>query len=111
MDLQVLLVWGIEEQHVSELLSRVALILGDSKEKIQSHYGALVIFQSLGKAAIGWLYPLLKSFLPLLEKRYPVFSGTSNIQVEEIRGTLLVSKKSKQTSLILKTEKITMANC
>lgn len=86
---RVLLVWGIEEQHVSELLSKVALILGDPKEKIQSHYGALVIFQSLGRNALGWLSPLLKSFLPLLEKRYPFFSETSNIQVEEIRGTLL----------------------
>ncbi|XP_034245254.1 transcription initiation factor TFIID subunit 6-like isoform X2 [Thrips palmi] len=86
---RVLLVWGIEEQHVSELLSRVALILGDSKEKLQSHYGALVIFQNLGKAAIGWLFPLLKSFLPLFDKRYSLLSGNYNVQVEEIRGTLL----------------------
>lgn len=86
---RVLLVWGIEEQHVSELLSRVARVLGDSKEKIQSHFGALVIFQSLGKAALGWLSPLLKCFLPLLEKRSMQTSVTPNIQMEEIRGVLL----------------------
>lgn len=86
---RVLLVWGIEEQHVSELLSRVARVLGDGKEKIQSHYGALVIFQSLGKAAIGWLSPILKCFLPLMDKRYPLTSKSSNNQLEEIRGILL----------------------
>ncbi|KAJ1521458.1 hypothetical protein ONE63_003126 [Megalurothrips usitatus] len=86
---RVLLIWGIEEQHAAELLSRVARVLGDSKEKIQSYYGALVIFQSLGKSAIGWLFPLLKSFLPLLEKRFPMALASSNTQLEEMRSVLL----------------------
>ena len=92
---QVFAEWNVESEHVQGLLAQLRLVLADSSEPVQSHYGALVIFQALGYPVVSeYLAPILHNYLPRLQtmiSECPLSNPRLAQHLQEIRGVILVS--------------------